>query len=408
MSQTIRHITPGLGIIPTDLTTQACSGLVGSALGTAEAQAQRGHRAQVFGWNPDAGSSSWTLGGVEVYATPGWPWAKVREFDFRVVAPLLALATRVGSADVVHAYTDPHLLIGSRGTLRLLHLQTPAPEHPGHSYTTLLRRATGVVCCSEFIRTQFLERVSFPAERTFVVHNGIDPDRFRVDDGSELRREWGVDPATPVILFAGALVPEKGLLHLLRAAAQLHGKHQFQIVVAGSAALWSTPEYQATDAEDAYTRDVREAASGLPVRWLGAVPVTQMPDVYAAADLFVCPSTWHDPFPLVACEAMAAGKPIIASRMGGLPEAVADGETGLLVPPRDEVALAAAVDVLLANRDSMTLMGQRARQRSRAFSWSAAADKLDAVYAELRPNTGRSKPTPLGSHPAIRDGKSNL
>ena len=408
MSLTIRHITPGLGIIPTDLATQACSGLVGSALGTAEAQVDRGHQAQVFGWNPDAPSSSWKLGRVEAYATSGWPWAKVRQLDFRVVAPMLALAARTGPADIVHAYTDPHLLLGSRNALRLLNLQTPAPERPSRSYTTLLRRARGVICCSEFIRTQFLERVPFPAERTFVVHNGIDPDRFPVADGSELRREWGVDPTTPVILFAGALVPEKGLLYLLRAAAQLQGQHQFQIVVAGSAALWSTPEYQATEDEDAYTREVREAAASLPVRWLGAVPVTQMPAVYAAADLFVCPSTWNDPFPLVACEAMAAGKPIIASRMGGLPEAVADGDSGLLVPPRDDVALASALHVLLSNRELMVSMGHRARSRSSSFSWAAAAAKLDAVYAELQTNTVSLRSSTVEIEPVVGNGKSTL
>jgi glycosyltransferase involved in cell wall biosynthesis len=407
MSQVIRHITSGLGVIPTDLETQACSGLVGSALGTAEAQTQRGHRAQVFGWNPDATSSRWNLDHVEVHATPGWRWAHVPGFDFRIVAPMLALAARAGKADVIHAYTAPQLLLWARGALGLLHLQTPAPERPGRSYTALLGKSSGVICCSDFIRRQFLERVPYPAEQTFVVHNGIDPERFRGADGLAVRQAWGIDRSLPVILFAGALVPEKGLLHLLRAAARLQERFRFQLVVAGSAALWSTPGTQGNQQDDPYTRAVRDAAAGLPVRWLGAVPVTHMPAVFAAANIFVCPSAWDDPFPLVACEAMAAGKPIVASRMGGLPEAVVEGETGLLVPAADDEALAAALEILLANPEIAIAMGERARQRSELFSWAAAAAKLDNVYAELRANVVQPRSMAPGIEPVTRGGKSN-
>jgi glycosyltransferase involved in cell wall biosynthesis len=382
MGLTVRHVTPGLGALPRDSSTDACSGLVGAAIGIARAQVNQGHRAQVLGWNPGPGSRAWEIDGIEAYATPAWQWARVRNYDFRVIAPMLALTTRRGHADIMHAYVDPHLLLSPRAGVRLLHMQTPVPEQASGSYRWLVNRADGVVCCSEFIRSQFLERIDFPESRTFVVTNGVDPSRFEHGDGAALRRDLGIEPDTPVILFAGAITPEKGLLDLLRAASRLYLERNLHILVAGSAALWALPGSE-HDEEDQYTRLVRHAAAGLPVTWLGSVPSAAMPDVYAAADVFVCPSAWDEPFGMVACEAMAAGKPVIASMRGGLPEIVVDGETGFLVPSEHPAALGAALDRLLADPVRAAEMGRNARVRSRNFSWSQIADQLEGIYAEL-------------------------
>jgi glycosyltransferase involved in cell wall biosynthesis len=394
MNLTIRHMTGSLGIVPTDLETQACSGVVGTALGIAHAQSQHGHCAQVFGWNPQAPAQPFMFGDVEIHATAGWEWAKARTYDFRVIAPLLRMARRAGPATVLHAYADPHLLLAPGANVRLLHLQTPTPIDPGWAYHRLLRRAHAVICCSDFIRRQFLERVDYPKERVIVVHNGFDPCRFQRNDGNALRQEWGIPEGTSVVLFAGALVPQKGLLHLLSAAAQLRHTYDFQIVVAGSAGLWSTPDDTGEGHEGEYIRLVRQAAVGLPVRWLGAVPAGDMPGVYAVADIFVCPSNWDEPFPLVVCEATAAGKPVIASLAGGLPEIVVDGETGLLVPPGCNDAIATALATLLTNTDLANQMGRNARERSAQFTWASAATRLDDIYANLRSDLADRDVTP--------------
>jgi glycosyltransferase involved in cell wall biosynthesis len=383
MSLTVRHLTPGLGVLPRDISVDACSGLVGVAIGTAQAQSDLGHRAQVFGWNPRAETSSWMIESVEAYATRGWDWAKVVNYDFRVTLPLLALSSRIGSVDVLHAYTDPHLLMFPKARTRLFHLQTPVPDRPARTYSRLVNRADAVVCCSSFIRDQFLENIAYPEHRVFQVTNGIDERRFDDANGTVLRAEWGVDPETPVLLFAGALVQEKGLLYLLKAARELQNRFEFQIVVAGSAALWLTPDFSDDGENGRYTRMVREAAEGLPVRWLGSVSVDQMPRVHAAADLFVCPSAWDEPFGMVACEAMAAGKPVIASRRGGLPEIVVDGETGLLVPSEDVAALTFALARLLEDRNLAARMGQKGKERSRRFAWTRIAAQLNSIYEEL-------------------------
>jgi glycosyltransferase involved in cell wall biosynthesis len=391
MEFTVRHLTPGLGTLPRDLSTDACSGLVGSALGIAQAQAERGHRTQVFGWNPEAESTTWQLGSVEAFATKGWRWAKFGGYDFRVIAPMLTLASRSGRADVLQAYSDPHLLLALGASKRLLHFQTPVPENAPPTYTHLVRRADAVICCGKFIRDQFLERIDYPVERVFSVKNGIDSGRFDSANPLRMRDAWGIDPDTSIVLFTGALVPEKGLLYLLQAANRLQSRFNFEIVVAGSANLWLAPGVEGDSPGNAYLQQLREAAEGLRVRWLGSVPIRDMPDVYAAADICVCPSAWDDPFPLVACEVMAAGKPIIASRRGGLPEIVVDGETGLLIPSHDVTSLGSALKTILSNKSLAAQMGHKAKARSALFTWSNAAAELEAIYKELGVNPERRK-----------------
>jgi glycosyltransferase involved in cell wall biosynthesis len=383
MPYTVRHVTPGLGVLPRDPEVEACSGLVGVALGTAQAQADSGHSVQVFGWNPTPGVSKWRIGPIEAYGTRGWSRAKLGGYDFRVTAPLLAMSLWYGTPDVVHAYTDPHLLLGQTRSKRFLHFQTPIPEQPSWTYTRLVNQADAIICCGEFIKNQFLKRVDFPEDRVFEVNNGIRLERFENVSGARLRQEWEIDQSAKVVLFAGALVPEKGLLYLLRAARKLDNATEIEIVVAGSSELWLTPEHAASSQESQYVQQVREAAAGLNIRWLGSVPLNAMPSVYAASDICVVPSAWDDPFPLVACEAMAAGKPVIASRRGGLSQIVVEGETGLLVQSEDSSALHCALESLLNDSERVVRLGNQARERSRQFSWSRIADKLDDIYGQL-------------------------
>ena len=101
------------------------------------------------------------------------------------------------------------------------------------------------------------------------------------------------------------------------------------------------------------------------------------------ARVFACPSV-YEPLGIVNLEAMACGAAVVASRVGGIPEVVADGETGLLVPPDDPDALAAALNVVLRDRDRAAAMGTRGRARAAAeFDWTAIAAQTAALYREL-------------------------
>jgi D-inositol-3-phosphate glycosyltransferase len=261
---------------------------------------------------------------------------------------------------------------------------TPAPG----TYRWLVRRAARVVCCSDFIRRQFLSRVDYPADRTVVIHGGVDLHRYDAYDTDASRRQrqlWGIEPDETAILFAGAVVPEKGLVELLRGLQRVRNQYpdaRWRLLIAGDAGLWRTIESADDDAPDAYTSRARELSRGLPVAWLGVVPQEEMAGLYAAVDIVACPSIWDDPFPTVNVEAMAAGKPVIASRVGGVPEAVEDGATGILVDPGDDAALGAALGALITDSHRRRALGDAGRARSRLFTSTAAAARLESLYRE--------------------------
>ncbi|HEX2037870.1 MAG TPA: glycosyltransferase family 4 protein [Chloroflexota bacterium] len=386
---TIRHLVPALGRVPQDLDKEGASGLVGGAISIARAQVAQGNRVELYGWRPDGGRRRYQLDGVEVRVTGGWPWARTPRIDARVVAPLLAMSA-VGALgtpiDVAHAYSDPHLLLVPRARLRTIHYQTPIPEAPAGLYRRLVGMADLVICCSNFIRQQFLARLDFPPQRVAVVYNGVDLERFPPRDAAPLRRRWGIGDDEVVLLFVGAVVPQKGLLPLLQALGRVcqdATAPRCRLVVAGGAGLWPTADDPHPDGTDSYSAAARDTSQGLPVTWLGVVPQEEMPEVYAMADLFVCPSVWDEPFGTVNVEAMAAGTPVVASRAGGIPEAIAEGETGILVPPGDVEALAGALLALIGDPDRRRRMGQAARERAAHFTWRVAAHRLDRLYCEI-------------------------
>ncbi|MDQ3699565.1 MAG: glycosyltransferase family 4 protein, partial [Chloroflexota bacterium] len=268
---TIRHLVPGLGRVPRDLTKEGLSGLVASVLGIARAQVARGYHVALHGWRPAGASDGprrYELDGVAVHVTPGWPWARTRRVDGRVLAPLLAMSARSAAADIVSVHSDPHLLLAPRARARVLHYHTPVPAVPAGLYRRLVQQADLVVCCSEFVRRQVLARLEFPPERVAVVRNGVDLERFQergtASAWSAERQQWGVRPDEMVLLYVGAVVPEKGLLHLLRALRQVHQEHPCRLVVVGAAGLWPTPDNPHPDGADAYSASVRMAGKDLP------------------------------------------------------------------------------------------------------------------------------------------------
>jgi glycosyltransferase involved in cell wall biosynthesis len=217
------------------------------------------------------------------------------------------------------------------------------------------------------------------------VHNGVDLSPFAAAAAArqDERRRRGIGTQEVVLLYVGAVVPQKGLLHLLGALGRVRAAYPCRLLVAGGAGLWPTADDPFPDEADAYSAAVRAAGEGLPVTWLGVVSQSEMPGLYAAADVFVCPSVWDEPFGTVNVEAMAAGTPVVASRVGGIPEAVSEGETGLLVPPGDEARLAEAVAGLAGDAARRRRMGEAARSRAAAFTWQGAAARLDALYREV-------------------------
>jgi glycosyltransferase involved in cell wall biosynthesis len=189
-----------------------------------------------------------------------------------------------------------------------------------------------------------------------------------VHDG---RREWGIEPHEAAIVFVGNLLPHKGLQHVVRALSSLPAR-AWRLVVVGSGP------------DEAAARAIA-ARYGISERiaFLGRRSPVDVERIMGACDMLVLPSSVEG-LPYVILEAMASAKPVVSSDVYGIPEAVVDGETGLLVPPADEAALAQALDTLIANGDLRRRMGQNGRARFEAhFTLERHLGAMSSLYTEL-------------------------
>ena len=242
--------------------------------------------------------------------------------------------------------------IGRRGTLVLYRRQHP----PGNARLTMASRlaarlAAGTVVSCEAIRqdTQLDDRT--PLERVYVSTTGVvDPRRVPPGEAAEARRSLGIAESARVIGVVSRLRREKGIDVLLRSLAYLEGAGDVHVVIAG------------TGPEEPLLRELAARAS-VPVHFIGHRDDVEV--WYAVADVIAMPSK-RESFGRTTVEAMAAGRPLVASRVGGLAEAVVDGETGILVPSADAEALGAALRRLLGDNALMRRCGEAARARFEA------------------------------------------
>ncbi|MGE5529327.1 MAG: glycogen synthase [Patescibacteria group bacterium] len=308
----------------------------------------------------------------------------------KVLGPMAAdleMAAIPVATDVVHCHTWYTMFAGFLA--RMLHgrplvatVHSLEPSRPwkeeqlgrGYALSTWLERtgltaADLVIAVSAGMREDILRAHPVDPGRVRVIHNGIDTDLYRPAAAMSALERRGI--AGPYILFVGRISRQKGI-DVLLAAAPLLPRGLGVVVCAGAA---DTPELAAA---------MREAASALPnVHWLEEMlPVPDLVELYSHAAVFVCPSV-YEPFGLINLEAMACARPVVASRVGGIPEVVVDGETGILVPPGEPAALAAAVGRLLENAGKAAAMGAAGRRRVEdLFTWRAVARRTLEVYEE--------------------------
>ncbi|MGB9739671.1 glycosyltransferase family 4 protein [Chloroflexus sp.] len=231
----------------------------------------------------------------------------------------------------------------------------------------LARQVDAAVSCSRFNAQTIAGRYGFMPE---VVFNGIDTDLFHPQPPDPaLRARLGVPATAPLLLFVGRLQPWKGVETAIRALPQIP---QAVLLIAG-------------DGEDRARLAAIANELGLNerVQFLGSVPRLQLPALYASVDLLVATSYASETFGIGPVEAQACGLPVVATRFGGFPEVVADGQTGLLVPPRDPVALAAAVNELLADPGRRAAMAAAAPAWAAQFAWPAVVDRIETVYRSV-------------------------
>jgi glycosyltransferase involved in cell wall biosynthesis len=208
-----------------------------------------------------------------------------------------------------------------------------------------------------------------PAEKFTVVHSGVDLGQFSRSQGdaTAVRENLAIPQGSFVVGTAGRLTPVKGHRHLIEAAAGLVRQHRDMLFVfLGDGELMS---------------DLKEMASAMgigdQVKFLGWRP--DVAEVMSTFDVFVLPSL-NEGMGKVLVEAMAMGKPLIASDVGGIPDLVVQGENGLLVPPADSKALAQAVLDLYENPDKRRRMGEAGKRISAAYGVEAMLQKIDELY----------------------------
>ena len=231
------------------------------------------------------------------------------------------------------------------------------------------RGAATIVAVSEADRARMIELERIPAERVRVVPNGIPP--LPGPSGRDVRAELGIGPDAPLVLAIGLLRPQKAFGNLIRAAAILAPEHPgLRVLIAGGG-----PERESLEAL------VQELGVGRTVTLLG--PRDDVPDLLSAADVAVNSSDFEGT-PLAVLEYMAAGRAIVATRVGGVPDVITDGVEGVLVPSGDPAALAAAVGDLLGDPDRRARLGPAARERQqRDHTVDATVRRIEELYADL-------------------------
>jgi alpha-maltose-1-phosphate synthase len=321
----------------------------------------------------------------------------------------LAMVGLVEAPDVVHCHTwYSHLagclaapLTGARLVLTTHSLEPHRPwkaEQLGTAYnaTVWLERtaygnADGVVAVSQAMKADVESLYGVDPHRVRVIHNGIDPDEYRPREDPATLRRLDVDPDVPIVLFVGRITRQKGILHLVRAIRLLDPG--VQVVLCAGA-----PDTDAIGHEMASLVAEAKRDSAARVVWIPEMlPKQDLIALYSHAAVFVCPSV-YEPFGIINLEAMACETPVVASAVGGIPEIVVPGETGLLVPfeaqgggsaepvdpERFTGALAAAINELMGDPDRRAAMGTASRERVLAeFSWRRIAELTHGFYREL-------------------------
>jgi len=230
-----------------------------------------------------------------------------------------------------------------------------------------------VIAISEAVAEQF---AGLPLEVT-VIPNGIPLDKFCPGPASpQLRSELGLSADDRVLLVTSRLTPWKGHITLLEAVARLANRWpRLKLVVVGEVAFW----------EADYEQQLKQRAAelGLTERVLWTGFRSDVPELLRLCDIFVLPSV-GEPFGRVIIEAMATGRPVVATRSGGVPEIVVDGQTGLLVPPEDVQSLSGAIQTLLADNQRAQQMGAEGLARARKlFSIDRVAQQIQELYQRI-------------------------
>lgn len=348
--------------------------------------------------------------GVEGYSLG----VSTRDAALDVLAVNLPMARDCQGADIVHSHTwygngAGHLASLLHGVPHVMTAHSLEPLRPwkaeqlggGYRVSSWIEKtaygaASAIIAVSASMKEDILRTYPFvDPDTVHVVHNGIDPVAWTrpplEEEGVQATLgKYGIDPDPPTVMFVGRITRQKGLIHLVRASERLPDGVQL-VLCAGA------PDAHDTEGlVKAAVANLKERRSG--VVWIEKMlPQDELKAIMAAATVFAVPSV-YEPLGIVNLEAMAMELPVVASEVGGIPEVVDDGVTGVLVPidvekgefaepggeEAFEAALGDALAGIVADPDRATEMGRAGRRRvGEMFSWETIADRTMAVYESV-------------------------
>ncbi|KGM43136.1 hypothetical protein JY97_09335 [Alkalispirochaeta odontotermitis] len=306
--------------------------------------------------------------------------------DIRALYDLVRII-KIEKPDIVHTHTSKAGILG-----RMAAILTKAPYivhtphghvfygHFGRAFSWIFLRlerlfaplTDRVVALTDGESRDYTDLNVYPEDKLVQIHSGVAIERFKLQSicAVEKKRSLGLTENGSVVGFIGWLLPIKGPMHLLRAMEDVWQYHNDTILVfIGKGGLWVDLKAEAC----------KNRANGR-VHFLGWR--NDVHEIMPIFDIFVLPSL-NEGMGRVLVEAMAAGKPIVASDVGGIPDLVKHDYNGLLVAPGDEEELAASIKQLINDPKKAKIMGQRGRELCNQFSLEAMVEKIDNLYQEL-------------------------
>ncbi|POB09374.1 glycosyltransferase family 4 protein [Sulfobacillus sp. hq2] len=382
----------GTSNLPQNPSTSAVSGVVKAALELALAERELGNDVTVGA----AGQENWQVKwqDIQLVSLKYTRWAKFtmrnNSYDFRQHLPL-ARYLITNDYDVLHAHLYYYMKF-LRARSKVLHFHAdPLNEDSllGPSeWKIIARHGDGGVAVSRYIASRIKEGMGGILWPLITVPNGVRPLTYcDADEGRPytFRQRIGVSVDAFIFLFAGAFSEAKGVHILaqsfLRLVEELPSIH---LVLAGGAELWDGALGKVLP--DSYEISIRTLLRNAEkmgrVHYLGPVNADLMQFVYNESNVLVVPSIWNEAFSLVILESLSAGKPVIASRVGGIPEII-DSHTGILVKSNDVDELAAAMRKIVLDQTLYEEMRRHCRRKAEMFTWRSAADELIRFYHNL-------------------------
>ncbi|MBT4073050.1 MAG: glycosyltransferase [Chloroflexi bacterium] len=238
----------------------------------------------------------------------------------------------------------------------------------------IARNADRVIAWSAHERDLLSDLYGADKDHVLIIPPGVDTKMFRPHDKQASRKKLGLPGSGKILMYVGRVERLKGIEILIQAVAGMEEEDDVTLLIVGGAD--SDPErHRLNDVVDRLGITDR-------VKFLPSVKQEQLPEYYSAADVCVFPS-YYESFGLAALESMACGTPVVASRVGGLPSIVREGETGYLIPTRCPAAFIQRIEILITNDHLRTLMGRAARERALELGWGVAVDRLIAVFCGL-------------------------